>query len=141
MAQDGGRRAGGVAGCGVRRGEVVIDVGGHGVVGVALVGDAPVDEEDVVAALQQSLDEAVARPQVPDVAAVDQAGHEQHRRSARHGPGPVPAQGRPVLAPHDQVRSAAGVRAVEAADEAQPIGRPAQGAAEIGPQAGQGRGK
>src|SRR4051794_28366055 len=50
VAQHRRRRAGGVGGRGVRRGEVVIDVGGHGVLGVALVRDAPVDEEDVVAA-------------------------------------------------------------------------------------------
>ena len=52
-------------------------------VGVLLVGHAPVEQEDVVALVEQELDERVARAQVEDVGAVDEREHEQdgHRRT------------------------------------------------------------
>ena len=50
-------------------------------------GDAPVDEVDGEARLQQALDEAVAAVEVEDVAAADDARHEQDRRAVLHGAG------------------------------------------------------
>ena len=61
--------------------QVVIDVGLEGVVGLQLVGDAPVDEEHVEAAVQHRLHEAVAGREVEDVTARHQAVHEQQRRT------------------------------------------------------------
>ena len=48
-------------------------------VGVLVAGHAPVDQEDVVALVEQVLDERVPGPQVEDVRPVDQREHEQHR--------------------------------------------------------------
>src|SRR5207302_3423529 len=117
VAEHGWPRTGELLDHRVRGGQVAIDVGGHRVGRVALVGDAPVDEEDVVAALEQALDEAVAGAQVPDVAAVDEAGHEQQGWPAASRPGPVAAQRRTVTPPHHEMRGAAGPRPVEPAEE------------------------
>ena len=63
--------------------QLVADVGVEAHVGVLVAGHAPVEQEDVVALLEQELDERVARAQVEDVGPVDQREDEQDRQRWR----------------------------------------------------------
>ena len=66
-----------------RPGHVIVDVGRQAVVGVEVVGNAPVEDVHVEAPAEHGLDQAVAGPQVEDVAAAHQAHHHEDRRFVR----------------------------------------------------------
>ena len=118
MADDGGRLAALLERGAVDCRHVAIDVGRDRVVRITVIRDAPVGEEHVVSALEQPLHEAVARAQVPHMAAVDEAGDQQYCGAAGIGARAVAAQARAVLAPDHVVRRAAYGRPVEPAGHA-----------------------
>ncbi len=59
--------------------QLVADELGESHVRVGLVGDPPVEEEDVEAFGEQELDERVALAQIEYLRTIDQRKHEQHR--------------------------------------------------------------
>src|SRR6185295_19546379 len=73
-------------------------------VGVALVRDAPVEEEDVVALVEEELDERVALPQVEDVGAVDEREYEQDRHRVLALAAPVAPERRVAVRPDGVLR-------------------------------------
>ena len=77
----------------------LVDVGRQPVARIELVRDAPVEHVRVEALLAQRLHEAGARRQVQDVAAADQAHHDQDGRPDRHAVAAVAPQLGLVTAP------------------------------------------
>src|SRR4051812_1401524 len=86
------------------RGNLVADVVDEPEVVVGLVGDAPVEQEDVVALLDEELDERVAAAQVEDVGPVDEGEDEQHRNRLRGVRVAVAVQRRGAVRPDDVLR-------------------------------------
>src|SRR3954462_11968988 len=84
--------------------DLVADVVVEALVGVRLVGDAPVEQEDVVALVDQELDERVARAQVEDVRPVDEGEDEEHRHRLRRLRVAIPVQRGRAVRPDDVLR-------------------------------------
>ena len=83
-----------------RRRDLVAHVVLEAEVGVGLVGHAPVEQEDVVALVEQELDERVARAQVEDVGAVDEGEDEEDRDRVRALGRAVAVERRRAMRPH-----------------------------------------
>src|SRR3954452_4748071 len=86
------------------RRDLVADVVVEPEVVVGLVRDAPVEQEDVVALVDQELDERVPAAQVEDVGPVDEGEDEEHRNGVRRLRVAVAVQRRLAMRPDDVLR-------------------------------------
>ena len=91
--------------------QLVADVVIQAHVGVLVAGHAPVEQEHVIALLEQELNKRVARPQIEDVGAVDQREDEQDRQRVRAPRGAVAIQRRLAMRPHHILRDSTPIRA------------------------------
>ena len=74
-------------------------------VGVLFVRVAPVDQEHVVALVQEVLDERRTRPQVEDVRPIDEGEHQQHRNRMPTIARPIAVQRHLAVRPDDVLGS------------------------------------
>ena len=89
--------------------DVVVEAG----LAVLVVRDAPVEQIDVEALVEQVLDERVPRPQVEDVGPVDQREHKQHRHRVLALARAVAVQRRLAVRPDDVTRRGADPRVLD----------------------------
>src|SRR3954447_1812814 len=112
------------------RRDLVADVVVEALVVVGLVRDAPVEEEDVVALLDQELDERVPAAQVEDVRPVDEREDEQHGDGVRRLRVAVAVQRRLAVRPDDVLRRGADRRVALGEDGVGELERGDRGAGE-----------
>ena len=113
------------------RGRYVVDVGLERVLRVALVGNAPVEQEHVESPVDEELDGAVARAQVEDVAAADEAEDDQDGLRVPDRAAAVAPELRAAPSPDDVLRGGADLRPARSGDELDPVPRSQERALEL----------
>ena len=104
--------------------QIGVDVGFERVVGVALVGDAPVEHEHVEPLSDEELDGAVAGAQIEDVAPADEAEDDQDGLRVPDLATVIAPELGTTAAPDDVLGSCSDLRPARSGDEPDAVSRP-----------------